>query len=215
MFIENNSTNEYFTIINRNKETQKDITKKSQLTGYFEKHHIIPKSMGGSNIKENTVFLSAEDHFKCHKLLIKMVISDKDRGKMWSSLWRMMNKQSRNQNRDFTFTDQEYATARMKHAEEHRNRMLGDNNPFKNKKHTDETKKRMSESKKGKTWEDIYGIEGAAAKKRKTSVSASKPHGPQHKTSCLHCGKIGGFGLMKRWHGDNCKSQSAGGGNTQ
>lgn len=42
-------------------------------TGYTEKHHIIPKSCGGSNSKENLVKLTPKEHFICHLLLTKMV----------------------------------------------------------------------------------------------------------------------------------------------
>ena len=204
MFIQNASTIEYFKIIEQYKQKHVGVTKKSQLSGYFEKHHIVPKSIGGSNTLDNIVFLSAEDHFRCHKLLVE-ITEGQDNGKMCSGLWRMMNKQSRNQDRQFTFTEEEYKIARMNHSTAHRERMTGDKNPFKNKKHTSETKELMSLSKKGKSWEEIYGVEGAAAKKLKTSISCSKPHGPQTTTICEHCGAKGGIGIMKRWHGDNCK----------
>lgn len=36
---------------------------------YYEKHHIIPKCLGGTNEKENLVLLTAREHFICHKLL--------------------------------------------------------------------------------------------------------------------------------------------------
>lgn len=39
---------------------------------YYEKHHIVPKSLGGSNRKENLVLLTAREHFLCHWLLTKM-----------------------------------------------------------------------------------------------------------------------------------------------
>jgi hypothetical protein len=203
MFIQNDSTTEYFKIINLYKVNQHTITKKSQLDGYFEKHHIIPKSMGGTNTKDNIVFLTAEDHFRCHKLLVDMT-EGTDNGRMWSGLWRMMNKQSKNQDRQFIFSEDEYKIARTNHAKTHSIRMLN-NNPFKDKKHTVETRERMSLSKKGKTWEEIYGIAGAAAKKLKTSISCSKPKGPQLIFTCDHCGKQGGVSIMKRWHGDKCK----------
>lgn len=41
-------------------------------TGYTENHHIIPKSLGGSDDKSNIVRLSAREHFICHYLLVKM-----------------------------------------------------------------------------------------------------------------------------------------------
>jgi hypothetical protein len=40
--------------------------------GYFENHHVIPKSLGGSNKKDNLVLLTAKEHFVCHVLLVKI-----------------------------------------------------------------------------------------------------------------------------------------------
>jgi hypothetical protein len=40
--------------------------------GYFEKHHIIPKSCGGQDDKNNLISLTAKEHFICHHLLIKI-----------------------------------------------------------------------------------------------------------------------------------------------
>jgi hypothetical protein len=41
---------------------------------YTEKHHIIPRCMGGTNEKSNLVNLTYREHFICHWLLTKMVI---------------------------------------------------------------------------------------------------------------------------------------------
>jgi len=42
------------------------------LVGYFEKHHIIPKCMGGSDSPDNIVALTAREHFVAHQLLVKI-----------------------------------------------------------------------------------------------------------------------------------------------
>lgn len=42
------------------------------IEGYTERHHIIPKCMGGTNIPENIVKLTPEEHFVAHQLLIKI-----------------------------------------------------------------------------------------------------------------------------------------------
>jgi hypothetical protein len=42
------------------------------LSGYVEEHHILPKSMGGSNGAENLVRLTPEEHFLAHLLLVKI-----------------------------------------------------------------------------------------------------------------------------------------------
>lgn len=69
-----------------------------------------------------------------------------------------------------------------KHNENKRKYFLSENNPGKNK--TEETKLKISKSKKGKP---------------------SKTKGiPRKKITCPYCGKIGGEGLMSRWHFENC-----------
>lgn len=42
---------------------------RNNVTGYKERHHIIPKSMGGSNDKNNLVNLTAREHFIAHMCL--------------------------------------------------------------------------------------------------------------------------------------------------
>ena len=49
-----------------------DNRKVNNITGYTEKHHIIPKSLGGTNDQDNLVRLTAREHFICHYLLAKM-----------------------------------------------------------------------------------------------------------------------------------------------
>ena len=39
---------------------------------YFEKHHIVPKCMEGTNLPENLVKLTAREHFIAHQLLVKI-----------------------------------------------------------------------------------------------------------------------------------------------
>lgn len=43
-----------------------------QLSGYRERHHILPRSMGGDDSTENLVELTAREHFICHWLLTKI-----------------------------------------------------------------------------------------------------------------------------------------------
>jgi len=39
---------------------------------YTERHHIVPKCMGGTNDLSNLVRLTAEEHYVCHQLLMKI-----------------------------------------------------------------------------------------------------------------------------------------------
>ena len=47
------------------------------LTGYQEKHHIVPKCLGGNNSKNNLVYLTASEHYVAHQLLVKMYPDNK------------------------------------------------------------------------------------------------------------------------------------------
>jgi len=59
----------YFNIVNYRKDTIP--------SGYVEKHHIIPRSLGGIDDADNIVKLTAREHFVCHLLLTKMFSRDK------------------------------------------------------------------------------------------------------------------------------------------
>jgi hypothetical protein len=84
----------------------------------------------------------------------------------------------------------------------------GENNHFYGQSHTSETREKMSKAKKGKTWEDIYGVEGAEAKRQANREKLlGRKKGPQDKVTCPHCGIEGGKGIMNRWHFDRCKKK--------
>ena len=46
--------------------------KRNLIEGYTEKHHILPKCMGGTNDINNLVILTAREHFVAHQLLVKI-----------------------------------------------------------------------------------------------------------------------------------------------
>ena len=81
---------------------------------YFERHHIIPRSLGGANTKDNLVQLSARQHFVAHLLLTKMV-DGKAKSKMCWALHRMAFSKNKHQTR--VFTASEYDMARKIFAE--------------------------------------------------------------------------------------------------
>lgn len=56
----------YFNIINR--------AKTRTLVEYFEKHHIVPKSLGGLDNEGNLVKLTYREHFLVHWLLTKVCV---------------------------------------------------------------------------------------------------------------------------------------------
>lgn len=62
--------------------------KTRKLTGYKERHHIIPKCMGGGNSKDNLVDLSAREHFIIHWLLHRIY---PDNGSLAIAFYRCAN----------------------------------------------------------------------------------------------------------------------------
>lgn len=74
MFKDNKYTKWYFQIL----ENAKNLPR----IGYVEEHHIIPRSCGGPDAKDNLVNLSAREHFICHLLLTKMMTNEQFRIKM-------------------------------------------------------------------------------------------------------------------------------------
>jgi len=78
--------------------------------------------------------------------------------------------------------------------------------------HTEESKALMSAAHFGKTFSEEHKANLSAAKKGKTlsdetkaRMSAARKGRTLAKTTCPHCGEVGGGGAMKRWHFDNCK----------
>ena len=83
MYLQNKYTNVYCSIIERAKSRAlpKEI--------YTENHHIIPKSLGGTNDTANLVKLTAREHFICHLLLPRMVTGIHKRN-MCFALWSII-----------------------------------------------------------------------------------------------------------------------------
>lgn len=92
-----------------------DRAKTRKISGYVEKHHIIPKSLGGSNSKTNLVELTAREHYIIHKLLVEIYPKNK---KLRYALWGMSNQlNSENNDRDYKVTSREYERARILFSE--------------------------------------------------------------------------------------------------
>ncbi len=83
VFVDNKYSSWYYAIINNR------IASNDRLT-YGEKHHILPKSLGGVDV-DNIIKLSAREHFVCHWLLTKMTTGAAKK-KMTHALWMMSTK---------------------------------------------------------------------------------------------------------------------------
>lgn len=106
---------------------------------YYERHHIIPKSLGGLDVEYNTVLLTAKEHFVSHLLLVK--ICEKRYGKLHHFTHKMIvasNRQKKNCTNAY-----QYQINRIKLSE-----YMSLNNPMKNP----EYRKRMGDAKRGKSF---------------------------------------------------------------
>lgn len=137
MYLQNKYTRWYFNIIN--------TAKNRPITGYTEKHHIVPKSLGGTNAKSNIVPLTAREHFICHRLLTKMVVSE-FKSKMVYALW-IMNAKNNSQQR-IKMTSSLYERLKLEYANLVREIKLGN-------KLSEETKQKISIANKGRKLEKI------------------------------------------------------------
>jgi hypothetical protein len=95
---------------------------------YVEKHHIVPKCMGGSNAKDNLVYLTAREHFLAHRLLVRIYPTVKG---VWYALIAM--------GRIVEFKSKIFESERLRAYEMRRG--------F---KYSEESKLKMSLAKKGK-----------------------------------------------------------------
>ena len=82
MFIENKYYRWYCSLVERSKSRA--------APPIVEKHHIIPRSFGGSNEKANLAVLTPREHLIAHQLLIRCTAGEQKR-KMSYALWRMCN----------------------------------------------------------------------------------------------------------------------------
>ena len=69
MTILNNKYGIYYTVLIEKANKQN----RSKKLDYYESHHIIPKSLGGSNDHNNLVLLTPREHYIAHLLLIRCV----------------------------------------------------------------------------------------------------------------------------------------------
>lgn len=91
-FIYNKYTRIYYNIIER--------AKTRAVVDYTEKHHIIPRSLGGDNSQDNLVRLTAREHFVCH-LLLTRITQGQDKRKMISAVFYLTGRGKSNRNNCF------------------------------------------------------------------------------------------------------------------
>lgn len=101
---------------------------------YYEKHHILPKSLGGSNYIENLILLTPREHFIAHMLLYKGAKDIRTKRKMSKALGFMMKWNNE------TISSKKYEIIRNILSDN----MKGENNPMFGKLLSDKHKQKIS-----------------------------------------------------------------------
>ncbi len=204
------------------------------LEGYVERHHIIPRCLGGPDTADNIVSLTAREHFICHWLLTKIYTGDA-RHKMINAMY-IMRAAGPNQKRyESKITGRVYNTLREEYSKYISNLNKGRVQPLeenikqkaaqtgrKRAPFSDEWRAKMSEAKQGKN-NNRYGVKleestlqkmrekatgrkqsAETIKKKADAVRGSK----REKKLCPHCNQMIAVNTYARWHGDRCR-QSA------
>ena len=198
MYLDNKYTKWYNSIISK--------AQTRAIESYTEKHHILPRSLGGTNLPNNLVKLTGREHFICHWLLVKMVTGPAREKMIYA--FRMMRVTSRDHsgNRYKTkLTSRIFAKYRKEHFEIHSKNMKGRISPTKGKKfgpQSIELRLRNSQSNMGKNLGKEPGNKG----KPQPDCIKNKKRKPKPIVTCPHCGSVGGKSAMARWHFDKCKS---------
>ncbi len=194
LFIKNKYFYLYIEIISSANRKDRKKTKE----GYFESHHIIPKSLGGNNSKNNLVLLTAREHYICHWLLTKFC--KKDKRKMVLAFFRMNNSNIYNQKDNLYKNSKAYEYCkkelnRIPMPEETKNKIR---QKRKLQVISEETKIKLSLAHKGKkkSKEHIENIKNAKKNisietREKLSKSLKGKKCPEHTKECVRKANIG------------------------
>jgi hypothetical protein len=151
IFINNKYTKWYYSIITN--------AKSRTISGYTETHHIIPRSMGGTNDLDNLVKLTAKEHFICHLILTKMT-TGKDYYRMSFALNMLSNVKNIGKGR-YTPNSRTYDYAKRLHiaalanywtVEKRKEHSAKISAAVKANPQSEETKAKISAAAKGKEW---------------------------------------------------------------
>jgi hypothetical protein len=177
-------------------------TKKDDV--YYEEHHIIPKSLGGSNKTDNLVLLTAREHFIAHLLLYNhyKTIGGESFRKMSFALVSMSST-NRNLKRDI-LNSRHYSLIKEAAQNSRLGHKVADTTNYKKPK-SDTHKESIRKAR-------LVAPPRSQATKDKLSEKLKGRVNTQNfiKSICPYCTHSGQYVAMKRWHFDNCKQNKKG-----
>lgn len=206
--IDNRYAKWYYTIIENAKPRQND--------GYVEKHHIIPRCIGGSDTEDNIVLLTYREHYLCHWLLTKFSTGRTYR-KMCTALGVMSGTRTKNADlydRSKQISSWQYDRSKrafrdgrvgVPMSDEQRKKLsdigktkVGSLSNSWGYKHSDESRQKMREAKTGKRNHNF-------GKKRPEFAAKMRGRKMPITHTCLGCKQSFPKGIHNRYHGPKCK----------
>jgi|688.fasta_scaffold532023_2 hypothetical protein len=185
-----------------------NATNRTTLLEKFEVHHIVPRSLGGTNHIDNLVKLTVREHVICHILLCKMVVGQQ-KYKMLHAVNIMCNKTVRVNSRIVEGLRQERKQS-----------LSGAGNPNFGKTWDAETKQKIGTAMRGKTHtantrvlmsQKQHGENNPMfGKKQEVKsvelMSIKQQANRKLKIKCATCNKEVDKQNYARWHGNKCNN---------
>ena len=182
------------------------------MTIYTHKHHIIPRHAGGTDDPSNIVILTVEQHAEAHRQLYEKHGRWQDK-LAWKGLSGQLGKEeiikSIQRENGKKVGKLPYSPRKVPfiHTEDTRKRI---SNSLKGHVQSAETKKKRADKHRGRknTPETISKMSKSASQRvyseeaRKSFSNAAKN---RKKVVCPQCGKRGDISAMKRHHFSNCR----------
>ena len=198
----------YDSIISNAKHNEYDRkNRKRKKLNTYERHHIIPKCMGGSNHVDNLVYLTPKEHFICHKLLCEIY---PDNDSLRYALWCFVI--MKRDTRVYRVSSREYERYRSNHM--HMMSVKQKGKSVEERFGTNADKIRLFSSENNpmtgtnvyEIWVRKYGKDTADQlysdyiKKNRESKLGKK----RARAVCPHCNTETDVANIHRWHMDNC-----------
>jgi hypothetical protein len=187
--------------------------------GYYERHHVLPKSMGGSDEENNLVYLSARCHYLAHYLLFKI-----HRNQQTSCAFWYMSISNRYKINSISYqVAREHAAkfnSEKRLTKEHKEILVNCNRARKNKPLKPHVKEKYRENiiklntgrKLTESHKEAIRLSNSKRKgkrlseEHKNNISKSIKNVSNHKfEKCCNCDKVVSTNTINRWHNDNCK----------
>lgn len=134
-----------------------------EMPAVVEKHHVVPRCLGGTNAKENIAYLSPREHFICHLLLTKMYNGEARKKMLYAFLMMSRGCKRKNQHERYVPSSKLFHSLKRDAYQALRGRIVSDAarkiisekaklrpSSFKGKTHSAESREKQSIAKRGK-----------------------------------------------------------------